>query len=211
MALTECANHHIYDSSLYPSCPYCCKDRLTIDFTNKGAMDIGRTVPAAGIVRSVGCGKESSGNVKIPAQKGNAVANDAKAAFSHIVGWLICTEGEDKGRDYRLYAGGTVISPGIGESLRVGRASSISTGEYTKIVYDASSNSYFLIPGMNKTCIYINDAVVLQSTELSAYDVIDLAVAKLVFVPLCCDRFQWKDEITEEEVQEFFLDEIERT
>ena len=83
MAQTECGRGHVYDSDIYPSCPYCNSDRVSFVFgretaagsQNGVAEDIGKTVAGRGtmngenIVTHVGPGStaaEDIGKTTIP-------------------------------------------------------------------------------------------------------------------------------------------------
>ena len=45
-----------------------------------------------------------------------------------------------------------------------------------------------------KRQVYLNGEEVFSATPLQAYDLIDFGETKLLFVPLCGERFTWKKE-----------------
>ena len=47
MALTECANGHLYDSAQYPTCPYCGGNMNRMEFSAAPDPGVGKTVGVA--------------------------------------------------------------------------------------------------------------------------------------------------------------------
>ena len=58
------------------------------------------------------------------------------------------------------------------------------------MAYDPETNTFHLIPGDSNT-VYLNDRPSYIPERLAPYDVIRMGQTKLVFVPLCGDRFSW--------------------
>lgn len=118
-----------------------------------------------------------------------------KYGFEPVVGWLVCVEGPEKGRDYRLL--NRINSIGRDESNDVALTGdqSISQKHNAKIGYDPRHNMFTLIPGSNeKNLVYLNDQPLYIPMALSPYDIIEMGDYKLVFIPLCSDRFRWPEE-----------------
>ena len=53
------------------------------------------------------------------------------------------------------------------------------------------SNVYLAQPGSSKELFYVNDKLVLNPIELKAMDQLSIGDTKLMFVPLCSEKFHW--------------------
>ena len=51
MALTECANGHLYDTDLNNTCPYCNGGSNFINFSTQSDSDFGKTVAPSAYVK----------------------------------------------------------------------------------------------------------------------------------------------------------------
>ncbi len=109
-----------------------------------------------------------------------------------LVGWLVCTEGPEMGNDYRIKAGINEIGrePDPEVDIVIRGDSLISARHHAEIQYDPEENIFYLIKSKNEA-VKINDAKVKRPTKLSPYDMIQLGDTRLVFVPLCSEKFQW--------------------
>lgn len=110
-----------------------------------------------------------------------------------VVGWLVCIEGKEKGKDYRLL--GRINTIGRGEKMDVCIKGdpTISKENHARLGYDPKNNRFRLIPAASANNIYLNEEVVDVPTPLKAYDVMEFGQTKLVFIPLCSTRFSWAD------------------
>jgi len=115
-----------------------------------------------------------------------------KLGLDPVVGWLVCVEGKEKGKDYRLK--GQINTIGRSEKMDVciKGDDTISSENHARLGYSERNNRFTLIPAQSKNYIYLNGDEVFSPTTLNAYDVIDFGDTKLVFVPLCSEKFAWK-------------------
>lgn len=209
MAQAECARGHIYDSDVYPSCPYCNGERVSFAFGKAGSADIGKT----GAVLSPGGSDAASrlvpgsttagsdiGKTHVPTgeNSGNKTSFvfESRNKLDPVVGWLVCIEGADKGKDFHLYPRKNFI--GRGERMDVSlKDKSISTDIHAQIAYDDMHNEFYFISGeKSRNTDYLNDIPVYSQAKLSGYDVLRMGTSKFMFVPFCCDKFEWSDEQT---------------
>ena len=118
-----------------------------------------------------------------------------KHGFEPVVGWLVCVEGPDKGKDYRLVNRINSIGRDERNDVALTADQSISKENNAKIGYDPRHNVFTLIPGNNeKNLVYLNDQPLYIPIVLAPYDIIEMGDYKLVFIPLCSDRFHWPEE-----------------
>lgn len=106
----------------------------------------------------------------------------------YVVGWLVCTTGQDKGRDYRLYRGFNRIV------LRKNRVRLVlQTEEQDQVagavVYDDSSNHFFLMPQQDEICL--NGEVIAEALEIRSGDEITAEGENFVFVAFCTEERRW--------------------
>lgn len=214
MALSECGNGHVYDSDQYASCPYCNGDGNRIDFgAAAGDSTIGKTAPVGGgfgpaMPRPSG-GMEIGATVapqsyrKKQEQKedvGKTVGVFQKSMkLEPVVGWLVCIEGADKGKDYRIWARNNTIGRSEKMDICITGDETISRENHARLAYDEKHNNFHLIPAESTNNIYLNDEPIYIPVKLGAYDVIEFGETKLLFVPFCNEKFTWKNGISQGE------------
>jgi hypothetical protein len=69
----------------------------------------------------------------------------------------------------------------------------VSRNKHALIVYEPKHHLYLAQSGESKELTYVNDKVILESKELQPYDEILVGEVKLLFVPLCSEKFNWTD------------------
>lgn len=220
MAITECGKGHVYDTDQYAACPYCNGGRSMIDFSNNGFDgDIGKTVipgQTAPAANPQYMGNPEDNNYAMNAEEpGKTVApesyrrnleeeNKTVAVFKKehdldpVAGWLVCIEGPEKGKDYRLWTRINTIGRSEKMDVCIKKDVTISKENHARLAYDPKHNNFQLIPAESINNIYHNNEPVYTPVQLKAYDVIELGESKVVFIPLCAERFTWeKGVITE--------------
>lgn len=206
MALTECANGHLYDTDQYESCPYCQGGINRVEFGGDNS-GIGKTVGVGGqgvtAAPEIGATVAPSGyrtGSKSSNDTGKTVAILQKSMkVEPVVGWLVCIEGADKGKDFRIEAKNNTIGRNENMDICIKNDPTISRENHARLAYDVKHNAFHLISAENTNGIYINDEPVYVPTKLNAYDLIELGESKFVFIPFCSDMFNWKDGLTKGE------------
>jgi hypothetical protein len=126
-----------------------------------------------------------------PDQKTVMLFKESKA-FNPVVGWLVSVEGPERGRDYRIKSGMNEIAreedPEV--DIVIKGDSTISRRHHAEIQYDPEDNVFYLIKLKNEA-VKVNDVTVKRPTRLSPYDVLQFGTSRLVFVPLCSEKFHW--------------------
>ena len=98
--MEQCSQGHFFDSSKHTSCPWCGVG-TDPDRTGSGGQDKTKNMqgaptpppPQPNPPQAGGSGAATRRIVPTP---------DEPRGFDPVVGWLVCTEGPDRGRDYRL-------------------------------------------------------------------------------------------------------------
>lgn len=197
MAVVECVNGHLYDTSLYSVCPYCSGNLNRLDFgagndSLASASEVGATVAPVGYDRARRQGSERD--------IGKTVAVFQKN-FSRepVTGWLVCIEGVEKGKDYRIAAKNNVIGRSEMMDICIKSDKAVSRENHARIAYDGKHNNFYLIPADSVNSVYINDEPIYVPTLLKKGDIIELGESKFVFVPFCDDAFNWQDGLKDTE------------
>ncbi len=114
-----------------------------------------------------------------------------KIGMEPVVGWLVCTDGPDKGRDYRIISQRNFIGRSEKMDIAISGDDTISREGHAIISYNPKKNSFTIYPGESRGIVYLNDDEVVSAIELKSYDVIELGQTKLMFIPFCGEKFQW--------------------
>ena len=182
MALTECANGHLYDSDQYATCPYCGGNMNRVEFSAAPEPSVGKTV---GIAPSAPAPQPDTGKTVAVFQK----------SFSRepVTGWLVCIEGAEKGKDYRIAAKNNTIGRSETADICIREDQAISRENHARLSYDGKHNKFYLIPAESTNNIYINDEPIFVPTVLKKGDILELGESKFIFIPFCDDAFNWQD------------------
>lgn len=193
MNLTRCENGHFYDAERFTSCPHCSQPivatQLDVEEKNVAAEPAVQEEP-----------KDNLAELKNEISESKQTEDGAQATIGYfgqsepVVGWLVSIEGSNYGQDFRLKTGRNFIGRAMDMDVSLTDDSSISRDKHAIILFEPKSGTFLVQPGDAKELFYLNDKVVLTATEISAYDVISLGATKLLFVPCCCDKFNWNTE-----------------
>ena len=118
----------------------------------------------------------------------------SQMGFDPVVGWLACVEGPSRGKSYTIRGGVNAIGRSERMDIVITGDLKISSENHAKISYSDKHNRFNLLPGEGRNIVYLNDEEVFTPMPLHAYDLIDFGETKLLFVPLCGERFTWKTE-----------------
>lgn len=145
----------------------------------RSVVEDGRTLPPRGYEMRVDAEHKTVGRMK------------REQGMEPVVGWLVCIEGSDRGKDYHLY--GRINTVGRNENMDVciHGDTGITRDTHVKIAYDPKKNNFYIVPGNASDNTYLNDEPVYMQTRLNAYDLIEMGETKLLFIPLCEQRFSW--------------------
>ncbi|SEF58318.1 FHA domain-containing protein [Eubacterium ruminantium] len=111
-----------------------------------------------------------------------------------VVGWLVVTEGEEKGLSKNLVVGKNFIGRDTSMDVVIKGDNSVSRIKHAIVLFEPNSRKFIAMPGDAHELFYVNGDVVLNSIELKAYDVLKLGKTELVFMPFCGENFTWVNE-----------------
>jgi len=218
MAQIECGRGHLYDPDKYPTCPYCNGgQKITVASAGRTApigrsvLSPSRTAPVGGTPvtaaqktappRGYGVPQPEpvqtpppSPGVSVTAANKTVGMMQSQMGFDPVVGWLACVAGPSRGKSYTVRGGVNAIGRSERMDIVITGDLKISGENHAKISYSDKHNRFNLLPGEGRNIVYLNDEEVFTPMPLKAYDLIDFGETKLLFVPLCGERFTWKTE-----------------
>ena len=122
------------------------------------------------------------------------LTNPYGAGFMPVVGWLVCVEGPERGRDYRIHEGYNSIGRDPSMDICISGDTKISRQRDARIAYDPDEKIFYFSPADGKNLVKLNGKTLMNSAELKPYDTLTIGVCKLMFVPFCGEAFSWADE-----------------
>ncbi len=208
--LTRCDNGHFYDPNKHSSCPHCGVEIDDIPATDRkrgegGARSAGVSEPPT-VPR-----RQPEAATPPPAPAPSVPSPPAQAPgvtvpywgkrerdFDPVVGWLVCVEGPDKGRDYRIRSGNNRIGRDATMDIVINGDESISRVKQGIITFDERNNRFVIKEGEGRSLIYRNGEQVVNAAVIEPWDLVEMGKSKFCFVPFCGERFQWNIEEEDE-------------
>jgi len=183
MALKRCENGHYYEQKTYSSCPSCGVDSLDLQATQTRNVDV---PPEEGTTQARG-----SSGVKQRDTGVTVAMVRKKSGIDPVVGWLVCVDGPEKGRDYRIRSEKNHIGRGSNMDICISGDETISRDNHAMISFNPRNSKFRIAPGNSRGLIYLNDDEVDVPTDLTPYDLIEIGQGKYLFIPFCSEKFQW--------------------
>ncbi|HUY27143.1 MAG TPA: FHA domain-containing protein [Candidatus Binataceae bacterium] len=178
--MTRCSHGHFYDPAKHSSCPYC---GAGVDF-GEGKT---RRVPDRPAGAPPTPPRPAAGEPGVT----RALYRDATTGINPVMGWLVCIEGPDKGRDFRIHAEKNFIGRGSTMDIAVTGDEAISRDKHAAVVFEPKRREFWVMPGEAAGLVYLNEQMVNAPARLKARDVIEVGKSKLLFWPFCDDKFHW--------------------
>ena len=211
MTLTRCNNGHFYDEDKFSQCPHCesagRNSGATIAMSRNDNVTVGLsqeipdvTVAGGGAASGTALGKivqetydggaAPGGNDSVTVSYYNRSIGTA-IGVEPVVGWLVCIEGNHLGEGFQLKAGRNFIGRSTGMDVVLSGDSTVSRDRHAIILYDPENNKFLVQPGDARELCYLNNKLVLSTTDIVVNDIIKVGETKLMFVPFCSDVFNW--------------------
>ena len=183
MAVVRCVMGHFYDDTKSASCPHC--ENIV------GGFDDERTVSGAMLERMqrpagqqvINFGETSPGDEK------TVGIYKKKHGWDPVTGWLVCVDGSEKGRDYRLHSGRNFLGRAANMDISVPGDMEVSRENHCSIVFEPKGQAFLLAPG--SAVVFFNGQQITESVTLKATDVIKVGVSEFVFIPFCVEGRGW--------------------
>ncbi|WP_028323817.1 FHA domain-containing protein [Desulfatirhabdium butyrativorans] len=200
MAFKRCENGHTYDPAKNNSCPYCGINDLGIKptkiFKGNNVLEpspsfrqnqCSTSIPTRPICKTL-----SNPNIQSSNDKDTIRILDERLGFDPVVGWLVCIDGPDRGRDYRIKSEKNAIGRAENMDICIRGDKAVSKEKHAVVTYNPENHVFKLIPGESRSMVFLNGNDVDMPTCLTPYDVIRLGNTKLLFIPMCGENFHWE-------------------
>ena len=196
-----CPKGHAYDSSL-PSCPFCLPNQGVGLNQTAPANPYDGTLPPTAPVNQYDSNQGGSVAPTMPVQQKTKFIGDlsvtsnatstqqaVQARVRPVVGWLVCVQGPDIGKDFRLHTHFNHV--GRNKDQDVCLSDPTVSGEHFTVSYDMQHNHYFADMNKGSTFVYINSYPLGGRTVLKKGDQIKVGDSLLVFIPLEQQDVKW--------------------
>jgi hypothetical protein len=204
--IIKCENGHWYDANVNKTCPHCKREseKLSIRLDNDIEED-DRTISIAEVDLSLG---EELGAI-IGQSAGSAISNmpemdttedgDKTISFGFfgmtdtqpVTGWLVCTTGTERGKDYRLHTGKNFVGRSTSMDVVLIDDKTISREKHCSVVHEPKENVFYVSPE-NGNVTYVNDKIIDKPVAIQEGDEITIGDTKLVFIPFCKEGRLWE-------------------
>ena len=192
LQLKQCPNGHFYDQSKHSECPSCTGDSANVNATMPvfGDSGIGVTVPAE---QPAFLDRTMPGNYSPPRDEGfTQVLIKKELGNDPVVGWLVCVQGKEKGKDHRIHSEQNMIGRSDKMDITIHDDDTISRENHATLIFDPQDKTYYISQGQGRGIVRLNGKAVLGgAAQLQPYDKIDLGQSQFIFVPLCGEAFDW--------------------
>lgn len=202
MSMIQCSNGHFYHSANGP-CPHCSANDLqsgkTVGLNSLGEIP-GKSPtpnnPPFPLPNKLG---QINMNAPLQAPLGEVPSDEGKTiglfpkkeGIDPVVGWLVCIEGNDRGKDYRIHSEKNSIGRSEKNDIHISGDPTISRENHATIVFDSKRKQFRLLAGGGRGLVYLNDEAVDFGSVIKARDTIEIGETKLLFIPFCGDEFNW--------------------
>lgn len=205
--LKFCDNGHAYDPKEHERCPYCYGEEANKQVSlTRGAADyeddddITPTVSGAfNASHRKSVVADTSDLYDFDSDESTKSAYMKENGMDPVVGWLVAVSGDLKGADYRIHSDNNYIGRSRKMNICIMGDETISKENHACVSYDTRNKKFYFTPGTGRNIVRVNENAIFATTELQAYDIIELGVTKFVFIPFCGKGFDWDQTFAEGE------------
>lgn len=202
----KCNNGHWYDATMYSSCPHCKQESEKLSIRLNDLEEDDKTISITEVDLSLGdeLGAiiEKSISNAIPQSQENMEEDGDKTisfgffgitAEQPVTGWLVCMNGDAKGKDFRLHSGKNFIGRNTSMDVMLIDDKTVARDKHGAIIYDPKGNSFYISAEDGNT-VYLNKKLVHEPERLTDGDEILIGETVLRFVPFCKESVRWERE-----------------
>lgn len=193
MKLEKCPSNHYYDADKFKSCPHCAGASGNMDETVALSHDARADSGTVSLAHVDTAFPPDSWSDIVEDEKDVTVNYGKKlgGVIEPVVGWLVCLNGKNLGKDYRLKIGRNYIGRGEGMDVVIKGENTVSRDKHAIVVYDPKQNVFLAQPGDSKALFYLNGELVITVAQMKGYDRLQIGDVELLFVPCCSEMFNW--------------------
>ncbi|WMJ22757.1 FHA domain-containing protein [Paludicola sp. MB14-C6] len=190
MAIIQCENGHNYDSKKHPQCPYCAGNQVIGVTVPLYENTIGKTQASKDVIPNTMPIAQTKNDIGVTQPYYHSQSDDN---HDFVVGWLICIEGNKKGKSFPLHNEKNFIGKEKSNDVCLDFDTKIAPSGTIIISYDSQENQFYIQTSENqKNNVKLNQSLLLVPVILNDNDTIKIGNTKLLFKALCNDNFQWE-------------------
>ncbi len=110
-----------------------------------------------------------------------------------VVGWLVCMEGPDRGKDFRLHNEKNYVGRAPSNDVVVESDNTVSRERHGLVIFDPKKHTFWALPGDASGLVYLNGEIVNSPTEMKSDDVLEIGKTKLVLIAFCGAKYTWEE------------------
>lgn len=176
MAIIMCSKGHYFDDEKFFQCPYC---GISFEFLERE----GEKYVEEATIRLSDI-KTDDEDKTISYWHGENTQQD------YITGWLVCIDGPEKGRDYRLHYGFNRIGRSYQMDVCIEEDMQVTRDNHCSVVYDLKENEFSVSPSTG-TLTYLNNQILMESKKINDGDRIRVGQSTLELVVFCKGGRKW--------------------
>jgi len=184
--MVRCTEGHFYDTAKHSSCPWCSKP-IDLDSPATDAGGGAKTRPLAADPTPT---PAAAARAAAPAGGVTKRLDETEVGQRPVVGWLVCIEGPDTGRDYRLHSEKNFIGRDNTMDICLGKDDTISRARHAIITFEPKKRTYWVQPGDSAGLVYVNEDVVHTPIQINANDIVEVGKSKLMLVPFDTTKYR---------------------
>lgn len=109
----------------------------------------------------------------------------------HARAFLVCIDGPMTGASFVFQEKKAIIGRQKNYEIALFRDNSVSRSPHAILSYDKDAIRYTVSCGDAEKRVMVNGVFINGETELKLYDVIGVGQSRLMFIPVCSDKFAW--------------------
>lgn len=200
--MIRCPEGHFFDPAKHNACPWCALPADTGQAAEKtrpvrpGAAE---EVPPPPMPPAISPAGAAGVPPPIPGAAGakpgatRRVGNESFAASKPdpVVGWLVCLDGPDRGRDFRLHGEKNFIGRAPHMDVCIPGDDTVSRERHGVVIFDPKKQVFWVLPGDASGLVYLNGEIVHSPTQIKRDDLLEIGQTKLVLIPFCGEQYSW--------------------
>jgi hypothetical protein len=171
MAVVKCGRGHFYDDAKYDKCPMCNKSEQSRDDDIKTMSFFSAPQSNTDDEKTIGI-------------------NFKKNKCDPVVGWLVCTDGPEKGRDYRIRSGRNFIGRDYSNDISLPDDPAINRKDAGYIIYEPHKNMFLAVNG-ESAVITVNGDLANTPMVITEDDDISIGAYRFALVAYCKGDKRW--------------------
>ena len=191
MGVQRCVNGHFFDSDKFPECPHCTNEPSTNtrQQLNEEKTMYGPSNPETAAVKRSQVRIDMGGAASGQQDEKTVGVFQTQKGYDPVVGWLVCLEGSEKGRDYRLHTGRNFIGRSLKSDIALTDDEQVCRDEHCSIVFEPKKCIYAIVRGNGE--LLVNGESLGGSLPITGDEIIEIGASRFTFIPYCMEGRSW--------------------